>query len=418
MKRRIIRLGVAGTLAALAVSAVGIPAQAADTQPAKPGLTTEAASLPAASAPAYVELQGFPEVGGQVGISHGYGSNSGLNGPTKVSYQWLRNGVAIPGATGNVYKVGSADVGKKLSYRATFSETGRRSVTLTSNSSPVVPSASPAPIVTGTATVGNILRGTQKEPWAMTVPVTVKYQWLRNGSTIPGATSLSYKLTKTDLNALIVLRAQGVSGGKVVGSSYAMPVKPSTLKQLTISPQPIGSDPRDPKRGPYSIGLAQAGYPLILSNAVWKQAGAKNSIQWLRNGAAIPGATGTSYTLTAADVGSKVTAMITGSLKGYADTIVAVESFNSTIRTAPAAGSVPSIAGKATVGSVLTATYKKDPKAVFVWTRNYRAIAGATKATYKLTSGDKGALISVATRVTVPNTLFPEERYSFAVVPR
>ena len=414
MNRKVIRLGVAGTLAALAVSAVGIPAQAADIQPAKQGITTEA-SLPAASAPAYVELPGFPEVGGEVGISHGGGSGSGS---TKVSYQWLRNGVVIPGATGYGYKVGAADVGKKLSYRATFSETGRRSVTLTSNSSPVVPSASPAPIVTGTPTVGNILRGTQKAPWAMTVPVAVKYQWLRNGSPIPGATSLSYKLTKADLNALIVLRAQGVSGGKVVGSSYATPVKPSTLKPLIISPQPLGSDPRDAKWGPYSIGNAQAGYPLILSNAVWKQAGAKNSVQWLRNGAAIPGATGTTYTQTAADVGSKVTAMITGSLKGYADTIIPAESFNSTIRSAPAAGSVPSIAGKATVGSVLTATWKKDPKAAFRWYRNYKPIAGATRPTYKLTAADKGALISVAVTVTVPNRLFPEYRNSFAVVPR
>ena len=61
----------------------------------------------------------------------------------------------------------------------------------------------------------------------MTVPVTLKYQWLRNGSPISGATSLSYKLTKADLNALIVLRAQGVNGGKVLRISYALPVKPS-----------------------------------------------------------------------------------------------------------------------------------------------------------------------------------------------
>ncbi|MGO4803923.1 hypothetical protein AB4089_02220 [Arthrobacter sp. 2MCAF15] len=413
MKRRVIRLGVAGTLAALSVSAVGIPAHAADVQPAKPGTAVEATALPAVKTPAFVEAAGIPEVGGEVFISHGGGSVD-----AKVSYQWLRNGVPIPGDTGPVHKVGAADVGKRLSYRATFSQAGHKPVTLTSNSTAVVPAAFPAPIVTGTATPGSVLRGTQKEPWAMTVPVSVKYQWLRNGSPIPGATTLNYKLTKADLNALIVLRAQGVNGGKVVGSSYALPVKPSTLKPLTISPQPLNGDPRNPKWGPYTIGNAEAGDTLLLSTAVWKQAGATNSVQWLRSGAAIPGATGTTYTITSADVGSKVTAMITGSLKGYADTIVAADSFNPTVKAAPPAGSMPSITGKATVGSVLTATWKKNPTAALTWYRNYRPIPGATGKTYKLTAADKGALVSVATTVTVPGKTFPEYRYSPNVVVR
>ena len=110
--------------------------------------------------------------------------------------------------------------------------------------------------------------------------------------------------------------------------------------------------------------------------------------------------------------------MITGSLKGYADTIVAAESFNSTVKAAPPAGSMPSITGKATVGSVLTATWAKNPKAAFTWYRNYRPIPGATVKTYKLTAADKGALIAVATTVTVPGKTFPEIKNSSNVLVR
>lgn len=413
MQRKVIRLGVAGTLAALAVSAVGIPAQAADIQPAKPGITTVAAALPAASAPASVELETY-----YAGVGRSIRTDYFIpGGAVRLAYQWLRNGVPIPGATDFRYVIQGADVGKKLSYRITFSEAGHRPVTRTSNSSDIIPPETPAPIVTGTATAGNILLGTQKEPWAMTVPVTMKYQWLRNGTPIPGATALNYKLTKADLDALIVLRAEGVNGGKVIASSYALPVKPSALKSLTISPQHLYGDPRYAKVGPYATGMPQTGDTIILSNAVWKQSGVKNSVQWLRNGAAIPGATGTIYKFTAADVGSMVTVMITGSLKGYADTIVAALSSDLHVAPAPAAGSMPTISGKAAVGSVLTATWNRDPKAKFSWYRNFVEIPGATEATYKLTAADKGALI-VAFAQTAPGKSPQASGHSLAVVPR
>lgn len=406
-----IRLGAAGAIAALAVSAVGLPARAA--QPLAPAISIEAATLPQVQAPASVQLSGVPQVGMDLFISFRGGSPE-----MKVAYQWLRNGVTVKGATGFTYRPTAADVGKRISYRAVFSQAGRRSVTLVSPNSAVISASSPAPVVAGTGTPGSILRGTQKSSWAMAVPVAVKYQWLRNGVPIKGATSLTYKLTKTDLNTLIVLRAQGINSGKVLASSYSVPVKPSALKRLTVAPQPVFGVPGNPKLGPSIGGMPQAGDTLLLSPAGWKQAGAKTAIKWLRNGAVIPGATARAYKLTNADVGAKVTAIVTGSAKGYADTIVEAAWLDLQVQPAPTPGSMPVLSGNATAGSVLTAVWKQDPKATFTWFRNFRAIPGVTGSTYRTTSADKGAVIAAIATVDGSGAHYTEYKYTPAIVIR
>ena len=50
----------------------------------------------------------------------------------KLTYQWLRNGVAIKGATKATYKLVAADKGKKISVRVTGSKTGYVTVVKTS----------------------------------------------------------------------------------------------------------------------------------------------------------------------------------------------------------------------------------------------------------------------------------------------
>ncbi|MDR0504350.1 MAG: L,D-transpeptidase [Bifidobacteriaceae bacterium] len=49
---------------------------------------------------------------------------TGLAGPTSYSYQWLRNGKPIKGATKNTYVVQSKDVGKRLKVQATAKRAG------------------------------------------------------------------------------------------------------------------------------------------------------------------------------------------------------------------------------------------------------------------------------------------------------
>ncbi|WP_377466302.1 choice-of-anchor M domain-containing protein [Populibacterium corticicola] len=131
----------------------------------------------------------------------------------KVSYQWLRNGKAIKGATKSKYKVVAADAGKKLTVKATASKSGYATKSVTSKATAKVAKAKFAKVttkVTGTAKVGKTLK----------VKVTVKpkaskvsYQWLRNGKAIKGATKASYKVKRADVGKKISVKVSVKKSG-------------------------------------------------------------------------------------------------------------------------------------------------------------------------------------------------------------
>ncbi|MDF1488204.1 alkaline phosphatase [Tessaracoccus caeni] len=67
---------------------------------------------------------------------------------------------------------------------------------------------------------------------------------------------------------------------------------------------------------PTISGTATVGKTLKAAVKSWKP-GAAYSFKWLRNGKTISGATGTTYKLTTADVGKKISVKVTGSKAGY-----------------------------------------------------------------------------------------------------
>lgn len=60
-------------------------------------------------------VTGFHVVGAQLTATPGTWTPN----PSTVNYQWLRGGVAIPGATASTYTLVSADKGKRVSVRIT-----------------------------------------------------------------------------------------------------------------------------------------------------------------------------------------------------------------------------------------------------------------------------------------------------------
>jgi len=75
-----------------------------------------------------------PTISGKTRVGKTLTANPGAWGPAPVTltYQWLRNGSVIAGATGTTYKLKNADKGKRISVRVAGSKTGYTGDTRTS----------------------------------------------------------------------------------------------------------------------------------------------------------------------------------------------------------------------------------------------------------------------------------------------
>ncbi|MEU3847826.1 hypothetical protein AB0E44_12685 [Micrococcus terreus] len=222
---------------------------------------------------------------------------------TALRQQWLRNGAPITGATGYKYTLTAADRGARIAVRVTASKTGYDNVTKLTPRTAVISLGTltaPAPKISGTVRVGQTLtalRGT----W--TSGTTLRQQWLRNGVPITGATSPKYMLTAADRGKYISVRVTGSKAGYTTVTTVSSRTGAVALGVLT-APTPKLS------------GTARAGYTVSAARGTWTS-GTTLRQQWLRNGVAIPGATGTSYRLTSADVGRNISVRVTGSKAGY-----------------------------------------------------------------------------------------------------
>lgn len=126
-------------------------------------------------------------------------------------------------------------------------------------------------------------------------PATLTLQWLRDGAEIPGATSALYRLDEDDVGAEITLRVSYVDGG-------------GTTETLHVSTPPVAR--ADAPGDPASVTVTMPGDPgdpiVVDASALEDPDGvdpATISYQWTRDGEAIDGATGDSYSLTEEDIG-------------------------------------------------------------------------------------------------------------------
>jgi len=67
---------------------------------------------------------------------------------------------------------------------------------------------------------------------------------------------------------------------------------------------------------PFVIGLPRVGSRLLAFPGVWSPKDAKLTVQWLRAGKAIPGATSFAYTPTTADKGARLSVRVTATKAG------------------------------------------------------------------------------------------------------
>lgn len=141
--------------------------------------------------------------------------------PTAKGYRWLRDGKAITGATRSTYTPAAGDSGHRLSLMIIGSRSGYAKATRTKDLGIVAKGDAPkmtvAPKLTGSAKVGSTLTTTNGS-WNRS-GLSVRYQWLRNGSVISGQTKKSYTVSGSDFGATLAARVIVSKAGYQDGSA-------------------------------------------------------------------------------------------------------------------------------------------------------------------------------------------------------
>jgi hypothetical protein len=246
-------------------------------------------------------------------------------------YQWRRCNATttttcadISGATTTSYTPVNADIGSRLRVVVTVTNSFG-SATATSEPSSVVAGLSPAnsfpPSITGDSETGAVLTSSNGT-WSGSAPITYTYEWRRCNSSgascaaIPGATAQSYIVQTADAGGRIVL---AVTAKNVVGTATAVS-PPTAVITVSTTPPPSTSTRPTNTQAPSFRGTLVQGQRLTASNGSWSGTTPMTfSYQWQRCSAtatsctAIALATGSTYTLVAADVGRRIRLAVTAS---------------------------------------------------------------------------------------------------------
>lgn len=246
-----------------------------------------------------------------------------------------------------------------------------------------------APSISGTAKVGSRLTASPGK-WKPT-DADVSYQWYADGSALKGATKASLALGKKRVGQTITVKATATKLGYPTLSATSAATSAVLPGQLTTTVSPTIS------------GEAKVDATLTLDGGTWNPTPSGLAYAWFADGQPIPGAEGTSLTLTPDLVGTTITASVTATRDGYDPVTVYADA---TAPVAPGVFSItrgPSVSGAAKVGETLYADpglyQPTDGQATYQWLRDGEPVLNATGPTYAVTAADLGSRLSVEVTV-------------------
>jgi hypothetical protein len=216
---------------------------------ARSGYSTVTSSVPTAAVlpgtlartvPARVS--GTPQVGVELSVDPGSWSPT----PSTVSYQWLVDGVAVPGRTDSTFTPRARQVGKPVSVKITAARSGYSTSTSTLDAGEAQPgtmTVRTAPTLHGSTGLGDQL---SVSVGSVSPRATPTVQWVSGGTAVEGATGTTYTITGKDLGHRVKARVSWTRTGY------------DTLHARTSSTSVVRSAPvvranQDPGHGRFSV---------------------------------------------------------------------------------------------------------------------------------------------------------------------
>ena len=244
-----------------------------------------------------VAISGLPHVGEVLEVA---GVN--LNAPPlgTITFQWLRGASPITGAAGSTYTPVHADTGHTLSLRVGFTETPGHI-----DSNHIGPINPPRLPLTGTVTIAglpHVGRTLTAHTGGLGGGGAIGFQWHNELGAIDGATGPTYTTGPDDEERGVFVRATRANNTGFVDSNHLFITYPPWL-QGTVAIR----------------GVPQVGR-VITANTGGVGGWGDLGLEWRRGDAAIPGATGRTYTPVQADVGGMVSLRVRRSMSsGFLD---------------------------------------------------------------------------------------------------
>lgn len=138
-----------------------------------------------------------PPASMSVAVGQGATFSVTADGSAPLSYQWLRDGVVIAGATGAGYSIGAAVIGDDAARFSVVVSNAAGSVTSAEATLTVSTVAAGPSLTTQPAAVTVAAGATASFSVSATGSAPLAYQWRRNGANIAGATAATYATPAT-----------------------------------------------------------------------------------------------------------------------------------------------------------------------------------------------------------------------------
>lgn len=333
-----------------------------------------------------------------------------------------------PQQTGVTYAVQTGDVGSQIRCQVTgqnsqgVATVTANPVTITSALVGSAPYPLTAPSIAGTTLVGSTLTLTAGT-WGGTTPITLAYQWLRDGQVIVGATGTTYVTVSADAGMFIQVRetATNTQSNANVSNAITPTIAPANVTAPTISGTTATGSVLTANVGTWS------GFPVPSTFTYNWQRSTNGGVSYSNLGV-----TTSTYTLVVADEGNIVRVQVTGA-NGVSPNATA-NSAGTTIPAIPAPTVqrpentvAPAITGTPAIGSMLTCstgTWNGSPSGYTrQWFRGTTPV-GTNSATYTPVIADVDSLISCVVTATnaggnepaTSNSVYAHDADFYAVV--